>query len=388
MKILHLCLASFYIDNFSYQENLLPKYHKKMGEEVEIIASLFSFNQSGKPYFQKGKKEYVNENGIKITRLEYKNNEVNKVLRRYQNLYESLEHSNPDIIFIHGCQFLDIKYVVKYLQINPQVTVYVDNHADFYNSGRNWFSKNILHRIIWKYCAKIIEPFTTKFYGVLPLRVSFLTNIYKLPKEKVDLLVMGADDENIDQATCIETICATRHKFNIEKKDFLIVTGGKIDFEKINIFDLINAVKKLNNYNVKLIVFGPVIDELKERILEVSTVKNVSYIGWIDNNLSYELFSAADLVFFPMKHSVYWEQVVACGTPLVVPKFEEIDHIDIGGNCIFLDEVNETEITNVLVDILTNNNTYNSMKKAASSTKRLEFLYSEIAAKSIESYKK
>lgn len=27
MKILHICLASFYIDNYSYQENLLPKFH-------------------------------------------------------------------------------------------------------------------------------------------------------------------------------------------------------------------------------------------------------------------------------------------------------------------------------------------------------------------------
>lgn len=47
MKILHLCLANFYIDNYSYQENMLPKFHKKLGYEVEIIASMQSFDRNG-----------------------------------------------------------------------------------------------------------------------------------------------------------------------------------------------------------------------------------------------------------------------------------------------------------------------------------------------------
>ena len=47
MKIMHLMLSSFYIDNYSYQENLLPKYHKKLGYEVEIVASLFTFAVTG-----------------------------------------------------------------------------------------------------------------------------------------------------------------------------------------------------------------------------------------------------------------------------------------------------------------------------------------------------
>ena len=39
MKILHCCLAAFYIDNFSYQENIFPKIHKLQGHQVHIIAS-------------------------------------------------------------------------------------------------------------------------------------------------------------------------------------------------------------------------------------------------------------------------------------------------------------------------------------------------------------
>ena len=47
MRILHLCLANFYIDNYSYQENMLPKYHKMMGHYVSVIASKVSFDENG-----------------------------------------------------------------------------------------------------------------------------------------------------------------------------------------------------------------------------------------------------------------------------------------------------------------------------------------------------
>jgi hypothetical protein len=45
MKVVHLCLGCFYIDNYSYQENMLPKYHKLAGHEVSVVASLVSFDK-------------------------------------------------------------------------------------------------------------------------------------------------------------------------------------------------------------------------------------------------------------------------------------------------------------------------------------------------------
>lgn len=113
-KVLHLCLASFYIDNYSYQENMLPKFHKKLGLDVEIIASLVSFDSSGKPSVLDKEGKYINEYGIPVTRLGYKKTVINRILRRYNGTYDAIKKSNPDIIFIHGCQFMDIKYIKKY----------------------------------------------------------------------------------------------------------------------------------------------------------------------------------------------------------------------------------------------------------------------------------
>lgn len=377
-------LANFFIDDYSYQENLLTKYHKKLGYDVEVVASLFNFDENGEGYFEKGRREYLNENQIPVTRLEYKKGPWNKKLRQYRGTYEALDQANPDIIFIHGCQFLDIKVIVKYLEKNSQVKVYVDNHADFSNSATNWLSKKILHGKIWKSCAQLIEPFAEKFYGVLPARVDFLERIYGVPEKKTELLVMGADNEKVQEANSLSVIEKVREKLGVKPNDFLIVTGGKIDHAKLQVINLMKVVVELKITNVKLVVYGSVIPEMQEEVNKFAESKSIEYIGWLTDEQSYKLFSAADLVVFPGRHSVYWEQVVAMGTPMVVKFWDGTDHIDIGDNCKFLYKDTEEELSNVLKNIIENRNVYNSMLENAQSNKKNQFLYTNIAKRSID----
>ena len=138
MKITHLSFVSTFSDGYSYQENILPLYHKKLGHEVSVITSQQVYNEEGELCFT-GKTEYLNEYGIPVLRLKYKKPvKIYVKLRRFSGLYEALEKAETDILFIHGCQFLDIDVVVEYLKKHPRVSVYVDNHADFSNSARNW----------------------------------------------------------------------------------------------------------------------------------------------------------------------------------------------------------------------------------------------------------
>ncbi|MEI3418815.1 MAG: hypothetical protein V8Q86_09895 [Blautia sp.] len=48
--------------------------------------------------------------------------------------------------------------------------------------------------------SKAIEPYTEKFFGVMPSRVDFLSDIYGIDKKKCGLLVMGADDDAVAEA--------------------------------------------------------------------------------------------------------------------------------------------------------------------------------------------
>lgn len=379
MKVVHICLCGVYTDGFNYQENLLSKYHKKIGYEVEIICSTLAYSEGNVIEEKTG--TFFNKDNIKVTRLDYKhNNKLAKKLGIYKDLTNIIDNAHPNIIFIHGCQYIDILGIVKYLKKHKEITVYVDNHGDYSNSATNFFSKNILHKILWKYTAKSINPYVKKWYGVLPARCDFLTEMYSIPKNKVELLVMGADDEKVIQYESKDHISELRDHYQINSKDFLIVTGGKIDIWKTQTLDLMDAVNELEG--VSLIVFGSIDVKLKN-IFETKLSKKVKYAGWVDSNESYRLFSIADLVVFPGRHSVYWEQVVAQGKPLLVRYYEGYNHIDCGGNVEYLKYASIEEIKKKIINIR-NTNKYRNMIKIADSDIKNRFLYSEIAKKSLK----
>ena len=385
MKIVHLCLACFFPDYYSYQENMLPKFHQLQGHAVEVIASLETFDKHGKPALYEKASQYINENKIRVTRLEYAiPTKLYMVLKRYLGFETALNRSNPDVIFVHGCQFLDIDVVARYAKKHPATRIYVDNHADFSNSATNWLSKNLLHRIIWKRCAQIIEPYTLKFYGVLPARVDFLIDMYSIPKEKCELLVMGADDELVEAASKPSVRKDIRSKYNIAEDDFLVMTGGKIDAFKTQTLLLMEAVQRIDNPKLRLIVFGSVTEELMDRVKALADGVKVQYIGWIDAKDSYQYFAASDLVVFPGRHSVFWEQVAAQGIPMLVKDWEGTHHVDVGGNLDFLREDSVDEIEKKLLNLINHPDEYAQMKRIAMEKGRTEFLYSEIAKRSIQ----
>lgn len=384
MKVVHLCLGSFYPDNYSYQENLLPKFHKELGYDVEVIASTQSFDEHGKVCYLQNTGTYQNEFDIRVTRIPYKTqSKIWKKLRRYQGCYDALKKANPDIIFVHGGQFLDIDQVVKYVKEHPKVVVYVDNHADFSNSATNWFSKNILHKVIWRHCEKEIEPYTKKFYGVLPVRVDFLKDVYRLPASKCELLVMGADDGLVKDAVDSHARENIRKQYNIADNDFLVMTGGKIDKWKTQTLLLMQAIQNIHSENVKLIVFGSVTQELEEKVKRLADGQKVQYIGWVQSKDSYKYFAAADLVVFPGRHSVFWEQVTGQGIPMLVKDWPGTHHVDLGGNVYFLEDDSVEEIQNRIEYLLDNPERYREMKRIAMKKGMKTFSYRNIAERAL-----
>lgn len=383
MRIIHICLGGPVTDGWSYQDNLLTKYHKKDGNEVSIITSKWIWGNDGKLTLDT-REEYFNDDGVKVIRLDIEGkNNFNRKFKKYRNLYETIKKLNPDILFIHGCQYVDIKNIVKYIKRHPNVRVYVDNHADFSNSATNWISKNILHKIIWKRYAKMIEPYTEKFYGVLPARVDFLTDIYGIPKEKTELLVMGADDENIIQAKRDNVKYELRKKHNINKDDFLIITGGKIDNAKKQTLLLMKAIKLINNKNIKLLVFGSLSKDIENEFKSLIDSEIIQYVGWIASNDTYKYIASSDLAVFPGRHSVLWEQTVGLGIPCIFKYWDGTTHVDVGGNCKFLYKDDIEEIKKEIIKIYENKSIYNEMKHIAEDKGMLEFSYLDIAKRSI-----
>lgn len=385
MKVVHLCLGCFFPDNYSYQENMLPKFHKQLGYDVEVIASLVTFDKDGKGTYYPEAKTYQNEYDIKVTRLNYKKPvKIYRKMKRYAGTYDAVEKAAPDIIFIHGCQFRDMDVVVRYVKEHPEVRVYVDNHADFSNSGTNFLSKYILHKGFWKHSAQIINPFTRKFYGVLPARVDWLVNMYGLPQNKCELLVMGADDEKVHEAYEDGWREKIRKQYGIEEEDFLVMTGGKIDAWKTQTLLLMEAVKHIDNPKVKLIVFGSVTPELKDKVEALADDKNIQYIGWVRSEESYHYWAACDLAVFPGRHSVFWEQVAGMGIPMICKYWDGTTHVDAGGNVAFLRKDSADEIENAILNLTSDNmKKYRTMKAVAEGPGKNMFSYLEISKRAL-----
>lgn len=379
MKIVHLCLSCFFIDNYSYQENMLPKYHVKMGHDVTVIASLVSFNKEGKPCLLPSPSERIDEDGYKVIRLGYKEPiKINRILRKYQGFYETLVKEKPDVIFTHGVAMAAVNTLIRYLQEKPNVKLYGDHHGDYINSATTFLSKYVLHKIVWRHYVKKLEPYLTKCYGVTPMRCRFLKEMYHLNPNIIEFLPMGVDDEAIpENRTAVRD--AVRKELGIPPNAFLIMTGGKIDQRK-NTHVLLEAIKRIGNPNLHIVICGVLAPEME--YLKEQFNNNIHYLGWCNAQRVMDCMVAADMACFPGTHSTLWEQAVGVGLPAVLKRWDEMTHMDVNGNCTFVKGEDSAELQEVIEQMLVKD-VYRE-QKAKSEEAATFFLYSDIAKKAIE----
>lgn len=381
MRILHLCLACFYIDDYAYQENLLPKYHKKLENEVMIVASTQTYiDNVSLGYVEPS--EYFNADGVRVRRIPFHHNipkNINNKLRIYQQVSESLEKFKPNMIFVHDIQFLSLNEVVFYKKNNPEVIVLADCHADYMNSAKTFLSKNILHKWIYRKSIKKAEPYIEKFYGTLPCRCVFLKEMYGIPEFKIEYLPFGADDDLVDVALTTESRDRIRMKYGIGEDELVLITGGKINKQKMDMLSAIEAVEECN-IPVKLIVFGSIADEVKDEFQRHLTNNRIIYTGWADVRTSYALMGAADAAVFPCLHSTLWEQAAGMGLPCIIHHIEGYTHININENCYYINTITKENIIHAIEHVYKNIIDY---KRKAEKGKRY-FSYKRIAEETLK----
>ncbi|MCC2820947.1 glycosyltransferase family 4 protein [Lachnoclostridium pacaense] len=357
--------------------------HKKLGNDVLVVTGTI-VDRAGMDKYVKPSGRYFMKNSIEIIRLPPLKLPyfMQKKLHIHRHVYKTLVDEKPDLIFIHEVNSLSILQVKKYVKKNPKVRVMIDNHNDYFNSGRNELSMNILHKGLYRWICKQIYPLVEVFWGTLPIRSEFLHQVYGVSYDKIRFLPMGIDDTDIPYGDKQEIKKHIRNLLNIEKDDFVVITGGKIDEEK-RILELVRAVKKLPD-KIKLIIFGKPTNRFQMVFNEeCANSKQIIYVGWIDSKNVYKYFFSADLACFPGGHSVLWEQAVACGIPAVFRKRKGMDHVDIGGNCTFIDNADVNTIENSIMSLYNNTKCYEKMKAVAEKNGRPIFSYLEIARKSI-----
>lgn len=379
MKIVHVIIAAVYKEGFGYQENILPAKHVELGLDTYVV----SFNKD----YPKGN-EYVNDDGVKVRLLPTNNSRCRKIpylsafMRKTCDLYSCLEDISPEIIFLHGLQSIDSLTVYKWCKNHESVKLYVDQHADYYNTPITKFTTRLYYKCVFGYIARKLSKFAIKFWGVTPWRVDYLQKVYGVNPEQTDLLVMGGDEALVDWNNRNDIRKELRLKYNIPEDAFLIISGGKIDRAK-NIHLLIEAVTRLKDKNIFLLFFGNMTDEMNDYCTPLMK-DNIKYIGWIDSKDVYQYFLSSDLAVFPGTHSVLWEQAMSCGIPGLFKDWDGgFSHIDCGGNAILLKDISADILACEIVKLAQDRQRYGKMKTIAENVARKEFSYIDIAKRAI-----
>lgn len=388
MRILHLALQSPYNEGWGYQENLITKYQVKLGHEVTLVTTVYQNNTQNQKELC-DPQDYVSPDGFRVIRLKHRKFKpaVLSSLLKYYRIYDLLIELKPDFVMIHGLGDISSLQVYKYVKrVNSACIVIADNHLDEQNGGNGLVCKPIvgkLYQLFWKCVNAKMQRIYKKVYGVTPWRCDYARRFFGIRQDLLDVLPAGAADDKFDYAQKATIGKEVRRLHEISEDDFLVVTGGKIDAKK-RIDRLMEAVTRLDIPNVKLLVFGQCNEDVREKVETLADHPNIRYIGWISSEETYRYFLAADLMFFPGLHSVMWEQACACGTPIVVADNYENYHVDVGGNCFILKHDDVESIYELLQYILTDETAYQKALEVARSDKRKQFLYSEIARKSLE----
>lgn len=379
MKIIHVIIGNFYKEGYGYQENILPAKHVELGLETYIISYDDEKSEGD---------EYVNADGVSVSLLPVYKSFYKKVrfissfLKRTCGLYKRLEQLSPDIIFIHGLQCFESLEVCKYCDVHPHVKLYVDQHADYYNTPITKWRTRLYIKWVHGYIAKKLEKHTIMFWGVTPWRVDYLQKVYGIKPEHTDLLVMGGDEKFIDWDNRVQIREQVRESFGIPQNAFLVVSGGKIDKSK-NIHVLLDAIRQMKD-DVYLLLFGNMTKDMEEYCLP-KIEGRIKYIGWIDSKEVYPFFLASDLAVFPGTHSVLWEQAMACGIPGIFKDWDGgFSHIDCGGNAKLLKDISIESLNAEISKLAYKEEEYRNMKKNAETKGRSTFSYIEIAKKAIE----
>ena len=395
MKIMHLCLYGPYTDHFSYQENILPRYHKSFGHDVVVVARNLCFDYEGKE-METDTGSYFDEYGIKVIRVKYREIFINRLTERFADvpMEEILKTEKPDLIFIHDAHRTSLSYlkVADYVRHHESCALLGDIHNDFYNSHVEEEKKKspirkLYNHLINGYFKKHVISKYRKIYCVAQSCYDYAKDYLKINPDQLELLPLGFDTYLIEQKDKALIRRNFREKYGFKENDIVVAHGGKLDKKKRSI-ELIDSLKRLKSENIKLVVFGGIVEEYKnemnKRLEECADW--IVYLGPLKQDEYYDVFLSCDIAVFPGGQSSLWQEAIGCGLPLIVYHLDgKTDYLNRCGNVVFVESQDEEGIYPVLRDTL-NKNELSLLKNAANNASAF-FSYREEANKIIEDSK-
>lgn len=318
MRILHLCLANYYIDGYRYQENVLARVNAEDGNDVRIIASTETFvDNRSLGYVQPS--EYMTEYGVPIERLPYKKVGTHFMtikLRYYQGLYDRIKAFAPDVIMAHGANFGSVVDVIRYKREHPEVKLFVDTHAWADNSGKNWLSLHVLHRIFYRRLMQKTIPYMERFFYPSIMEKRFSIENYGVPEDIMEFFPLGSDIPSPEAYA--QARARRREELGVQADELLFVHSGKLEKEK-RTKELLLAFAAVPALRAKMAVIGSIPEERREELMSlIEKDERVVYLGWKPSEELQEYLCACDLYLQPGTVSITMQNAVCCGCPVLI----------------------------------------------------------------------
>lgn len=351
MKILHCCLSCFYIDNYNYQENILPHQNKLDGHDVMILASTETYINN-KSFGYVDSSEYYSENDILVKRIPYRYFPIEFISRKarsYLGVSKIIASFAPDVILFHGLCAYEIITVAKYKQAHPEVKLYMDSHEDFHNSAQNFLSKYVLHKIFYKHILKKTLPYIDKIFYVSYECKQFLINIYDIPEYMLEYYPLGGiivDDNS--RKIKREQI---RSLHSISRSDILLVHSGKMGQLKKTL-ELVKALHETNAQNLKLLIIGSMTHDVSDNVMPlIEKDPRITYLGWKSGDELIDYLCASDLYVQPGSQSATMQNALCCGSAAALFPHESHKYL-LGDSVFYIETIDDMK---KLFELITDN---------------------------------
>ena len=373
MKIVHLMLSSFYIDNANYQENCLPRQNKLDGHDVTIIASTEVFIPGKNITSFISPSIYFNEDNILVHRLPYVKiieTRISKKIKKFKGLTNLLNEIGPDVIFFHGTSSYDLITVSNFCSLNPNVKFFVDCHSDSNNSARTFLSKFILHKIIYKFFIFLSYNEIDKIFYITIESKFFLNKIYNLPDSKLSYLPLGGFI--IDDSERNRINKKIRTQLDISDDKLVIIHSGKMDKNK-RTFELLTAFNAIKSNQFVLLLLGSMESSVSEVCLPlIKANDNIKNIGWVSGKTLQEYLYSGDIYVQLGSQSVTMQNAICAGCAVAI--FPHESHIYLLKDVAFYVE-NSSDILDLLNRIASNKSLLVSKKSESLAFAKLALDY-------------
>lgn len=320
MKIGYITFG--FTSGFTYQENMLPVQFQADGHDVLVIASDFIMDKNGNRS-DVSLDNCENTEGLRLIRLRSAFHYCRYIRYKVQKMIgieKVLEEFAPEVIVVNSMHTFDLRKLVQYKRKHEGTKLFLVSHADYYTTGTNSISLNILHRKIFRSLFGKYQNDVDKFWYITENVRKFSEEIYGIPDAKSDFLPLGgkvvAEEERLQIRKNI------RNKMQISEEKLVFIQAGKMDAAK-EVDKFVEVFSRIEDSRFCLLLVGTLSGDMEAAVRPfIKTDNRIQYCGWKSGEELFELLCASDIYVQPGKVSAILQNALCASLP-VLSKWHE-----------------------------------------------------------------